>query len=542
MNDSHLSDSVSAMKAAVEAAEHGSIGHEEALLKVEPAELEHLLHPAVDENAAKEVLAVGLAASPGAASGPIALTSREAEALRARGKNAILVCAQTSPSDIYGIQAAAGILTARGGKTSHAALIARGIGKPCVVGAREVRIDVDSGVVTIGGEALLRGEIITIDGGTGEIFAGGVPMAEPSISGHFARLLAWADELRRMKVRANADTPADARKALAFGAEGIGLCRSEYMLLERSQIDLIRRMILAESEGERRAVLDKLLPMQRAGFREIFEIMHGKPVTIRLLDAPLHEFLPQSESEILDFSLATGISPGRVRLLSDSLAEANPLLGHRGCRLAVTYPEIAEMQARAIFEAAVEAAEKTGDPVQLEIMVPLIGTAAELAFIRSRVEAVAEAMKRERGSVPEFQMGTMIELPGAALRAGEIAERAEFFSFGTNDLTQTVLGISRDDAPAFLSAYLSAGIFDRDPFVTLDRKAVGDLIRLAAERGRKTRPTLRLAICGEHGGDPDSIAFCEEAGLDYVSCSPFRVPVARLAAAQATLRAGRRPS
>ena len=537
MNDSHLSSSVSAMKAAVEAVQRGVLSREDALLQVAAGDLEALLHPAVDENAARHILAVGLAASPGAASGPIALTSREAEALRARGRQAILVCAQTSPSDIYGIQAAAGILTARGGKTSHAALIARGIGKPCVVGAREVRIDIDSGVVTIGGEALLRGETITIDGGSGEIFAGAVPMAEPSISGDFATLLGWADGLRRMRVRANADTPADARKALAFGAEGIGLCRSEYMLLERSQIDLIRRMILSETEGERRAVLDKLLPMQRAGFAEIFEIMHGRPVTIRLLDAPLHEFLPQSESEILDFSLATGLSPGRVRLLADSLAEANPLLGHRGCRLAVTYPEIAEMQARAIFEAAIEAGEKTGDPVQLEIMVPLIGTAAELAFIQTRVQVVAEAVRRERGSMPPYLMGTMIELPGAALRAAEIAERAEFFSFGTNDLTQTVLGISRDDAPAFLSAYLSAGIFDRDPFVTLDRKAVGELIRIASERGRATRPGLRLAICGEHGGDPDSIAFCEETGLDYVSCSPFRVPVARLAAAQATLRA-----
>ncbi|MCC6982328.1 MAG: pyruvate, phosphate dikinase [Bauldia sp.] len=540
MNDSHLSSSVSAMKAAVEAVGSTALSREEALLQVAAADLEALLHPSVDDNAARHILAVGLAASPGAASGPIALTSREAEALRARGRQAILVCAQTSPSDIYGIQAAAGILTARGGKTSHAALIARGIGKPCVVGAREVRVDIDSGVVTIGGEALLRGETITIDGGSGEIFAGAVPMAEPSISGDFATLLGWADGVRRMKVRANADTPADARKALAFGAEGIGLCRSEYMLLERTQIDLIRRMILSETEAERRAVLDRLLPMQRAGFAEIFEIMHGRPVTIRLLDAPLHEFLPQSESEILDFSLATGLSPGRVRLLSDSLAEANPLLGHRGCRLAVTYPEIVEMQARAIFEAAIEAGGKTGDPVELEIMVPLIGTAGELAFIETRVQAVAEAVRSERGSVPPYLMGTMIELPGAALRAAEIAERAAFFSFGTNDLTQTVLGISRDDAPAFLSAYLSAGIFDRDPFVTLDRKAVGELIRLAAERGRAARPSLRLAICGEHGGDPDSIAFCEETGLDYVSCSPFRVPVARLAAAQATLRARKR--
>jgi pyruvate,orthophosphate dikinase len=540
MNDSHLSSSVSAMKEAVEAVGRSSLSREDALLRVAAADLEALLHPAVDDNAARHILAVGLAASPGAASGPIALTSREAEALRARGRQAILVCAQTSPSDIYGIQAAAGILTARGGKTSHAALIARGIGKPCVVGAREVRVDIDSGVVTIGGEALLRGETITIDGGSGEIFAGSVPMAEPSISGDFATLLGWADGVRRMKVRANADTPADARKALAFGAEGIGLCRSEYMLLERTQIDLIRRMILSDTEHERRAVLDLLLPMQRAGFAEIFEIMHGRPVTIRLLDAPLHEFLPQSESEILDFSLATGLSPGRVRLLSDSLAEANPLLGHRGCRLAVTYPEIAEMQARAIFEAAIEAGEKTGDPVALEIMVPLIGTAGELAFIEERVRAVADAVRNERGAVPPYLMGTMIELPGAALRAAEIAERAAFFSFGTNDLTQTVLGISRDDAPAFLSAYLSAGIFDRDPFVTLDRKAVGELIRLAAERGRATRPSLRLAICGEHGGDPDSIAFCEETGLDYVSCSPFRVPVARLAAAQAALRARQR--
>jgi len=540
MNDSHLSSSVSAMKAAVEAVGSTALSREDALLQVAAADLEALLHPSVDDNAARHILAVGLAASPGAASGPIALTSREAEALRARGRQAILVCAQTSPSDIYGIQAAAGILTARGGKTSHAALIARGIGKPCVVGAREVRVDIDSGVVTIGGEALLRGETITIDGGSGEIFAGAVPMAEPSISGDFATLLGWADGVRRMKVRANADTPADARKALAFGAEGIGLCRSEYMLLERTQIDLIRRMILSETEAERRAVLDRLLPMQRAGFAEIFEIMHGRPVTIRLLDAPLHEFLPQSESEILDFSLATGLSPGRVRLLSDSLAEANPLLGHRGCRLAVTYPEIVEMQARAIFEAAIEAGGTTGDPVELEIMVPLIGTAGELAFIETRVQAVAEAVRSERGSVPPYLMGTMIELPGAALRAAEIAERAAFFSFGTNDLTQTVLGISRDDAPAFLSAYLSAGIFDRDPFVTLDRKAVGELIRLAAERGRAARPSLRLAICGEHGGDPDSIAFCEETGLDYVSCSPFRVPVARLAAAQATLRARKR--
>jgi pyruvate,orthophosphate dikinase len=524
-----------ALRIAVDMAEEGLISKSEAVLRVEPSSLDQLLHPTLDPKAPRKQLAAGLPASPGAASGEIVFSADEAEDLKNRGRKVILVRVETSPEDIHGMNAAEGILTTRGGMTSHAAVVARGMGKPCVSGAGTVRVDYRAQTLTAAGVTLKKGDVITLDGGDGQVFQGAVAMLKPELTGDFLTLMGWADAHRRMKVRANAETPNDARVARGFGAEGIGLCRTEHMFFEGERIVAVREMILASDEAGRRAALAKLLPIQRKDFAELFEIMTGLPVTIRLLDPPLHEFLPHGDEEVAEVAKAMGVSSEKLRARAAELHEFNPMLGFRGVRLAIRYPEIAEMQARAIFEGAVEAGRKTGLAVSAEIMVPLVMIRAELDQTKARVVAMAEAVAKETGVVVPYTIGTMIELPRAALQAGDIAESAEFFSFGTNDLTQTTLGVSRDDAASFLNVYTRRGILPADPFVTIDQDGVGELVKLAAERGRKTRADLKLGICGEHGGDPASIAFCESVGLDYVSCSPFRVPIARLAAAQAAL-------
>jgi pyruvate,orthophosphate dikinase len=522
-----------ALKAAVDMASEGLITREEAISRIDPASLDQLLHPTIDPKAARDVIAVGLPASPGAATGEIVFSSHEAEDMKALGKKAILVRIETSPEDIHGMHAAEGILTTRGGMTSHAAVVARGMGKPCVSGAGSLRVDYRTGTLMAMGATFRKGDIITIDGGNGQVLKGAVPMLQPELSGDFAAIMEWADGIRQMKVRTNAETPADARMARSFGAEGIGLCRTEHMFFDGDRIVAMREMILSDTEEGRRAALAKLLPMQRSDFLELFEIMAGLPVTIRLLDPPLHEFLPKSDKEIDEVAAVMNVSADKLRQRTEALHEFNPMLGHRGCRLAVSYPEIAEMQARAIFEAAVEAGKSTGKPVVPEIMVPLVGLKKELDFVKARIDAVAKSVVEETGTNVDYLTGTMIELPRAAIRAHVIAESAEFFSFGTNDLTQTAFGISRDDAASFLETYRQKGIVEQDPFVTLDIDGVGELVKLAADKGRQTRPDIKLGICGEHGGDPASIRFCQQVGLDYVSCSPYRVPIARLAAAQA---------
>ncbi len=524
-----------ALRIAVDLANEGLIDRREAVLRIDPSALDQLLHPTIDPKAERTEIARGLPASPGAASGAIVFTSAEAEMAKATGISVILVRQETSPEDIKGMLAAAGILTRLGGMTSHAAVVARGWGKPCVSGAGGIRIDVAAGTLTSGHRVYRRGDVITIDGGTGQVLAGKVAMLQPELSGEFAALMEWADQFRRMKVRTNAETPNDARHARKFGAEGIGLCRTEHMFFNEGRIVAMREMILADDERGRRQALAKLLPMQRADFQSLFEIMSGLPVTIRLLDPPLHEFLPHTDEEMEAVAAAMGVSTARLRARAQELHEFNPMLGFRGCRLAVAYPEIAEMQARAIFEAALDAAASTGQAVTPEIMVPLVATRTELDLVAARIHAMAKLVMAERGMTIDYQIGTMIELPRAALRAREIAQSAEFFSFGTNDLTQTTIGISRDDASSFLGAYVQKGIFAADPFVSLDQEGVGELVTIAVERGRSTRPDIKLGICGEHGGDPASIGFCERSGLDYISCSPYRVPIARLAAAQAAL-------
>ena len=527
-----------ALRIAVELAGEGLIGRSDAVARVDPAALDQLLHPTIDPNADRRIIASGLPASPGAASGEIVFSSDEAELMKTQGRKVILVRVETSPEDIHGMHAAEGILTTRGGMTSHAAVVARGMGKPCVSGAGAIRVDYATATLSAAGTTLRKGDIITIDGSTGQVLAGKVAMLEPALSGEFSTLMGWADKVRKLKVRANADTPNDARVAIRFGAEGIGLCRTEHMFFEEDRIRAVREMILADDEKSRRAALAKLLPMQRDDFIELFEIMGGLPVTIRLLDPPLHEFLPHTEKEIAEVAAAMNADPKKLADRSRELQEFNPMLGFRGCRLAIAYPEIAEMQGRAIFEAAVAAGIATGKPVVPEVMVPLIATKMEFDLVKARIDAMAKAVAQETGQTLDYQVGTMIELPRAALKAGEIAETAEFFSFGTNDLTQTTFGISRDDAASFLGTYTGLGIFPIDPFVSIDRDGVGELVTIAAERGRKTRRDLKLGICGEHGGDPASVKFCHEIGLDYVSCSPFRVPIARLAAAQAALGKG----
>jgi pyruvate, orthophosphate dikinase len=524
-----------ALKIAVELANEGLISKKDAVSRIDPASLDQLLHPTIDPAAKRDVIATGLPASPGAASGEIVFSSDEAAKLQADGRKVILVRIETSPEDIHGMHAAEGILTTRGGMTSHAAVVARGMGKPCVSGCGNIRVDYGRGTMSVGSRTLKSGDVITIDGSLGQVLAGRMPMIEPELSGEFGTLMAWADDVRKTGVRVNADTPDDARTAIKFGAEGIGLCRTEHMFFEETRIRTVREMILAEDEQARRAALSKLLPMQRADFVELFEIMKGMPVTIRLLDPPLHEFLPHTHAEIEEVARAMNTDPRRLADRVRELSEFNPMLGFRGCRLAIAYPEIAEMQARAIFEAAVEAGKRTGTAVGLEVMVPLIATKAELDLVKARIDSTAQSVMRETNTKLAYQVGTMIELPRAALMAGEIAKSAEFFSFGTNDLTQTTYGISRDDAASFLSTYVAKGILDVDPFISLDRDGVGELVKIGVARGRKTKAGLKVGICGEHGGDPASVAFCHEAGLDYVSCSPYRVPIARLAAAQAAI-------
>ncbi len=527
-----------ALRIAVELAGEGLISKDEAIKRIEPGALDQLLHPTIDPDAERKVIATGLPASPGAAVGEIVFNSEAAEAARKAERKSILVRIETSPEDIHGMHAAEGILTTRGGMTSHAAVVARGMGKPCVSGVGSIRIDYKAQTMTVGGVTLKAGDVITIDGSTGQVIQGEVKMLQPELSGDFAALMEWADAVRTMKVRTNADTPADARAARKFGAEGIGLCRTEHMFFEGDRIVAVREMILADDAEGRRAALAKLLPYQRQDFVELFTIMSGLPVTIRLLDPPLHEFLPHTDEEVQEVVAATGVSEDKIRHRTRELSEHNPMLGFRGCRLAIAFPEIAEMQARAIFEAAVQAAKDTGAPVTPEVMVPLVFTRMEFDIVKARIDAMAKAVTEETGASFEYQVGTMIELPRAALKAGEIAETAEFFSFGTNDLTQTALGISRDDAATFLGPYTQKGILAVDPFVSIDREGVGELVKIATERGRAQRPDIKLGICGEHGGDPASIGFCQEVGLDYVSCSPFRVPIARLAAAQSALGKG----
>jgi pyruvate,orthophosphate dikinase len=524
-----------ALKVAVDMAAEGLITQKEAIARIEPASLDQLLHPTLDPSAERDVICTGLPASPGAATGKLVFNADEAERLGQAGEAVILVREETSPEDIHGMHAARGIVTARGGMTSHAAVVARGMGRPCVSGAGELQIDAKAGRFACKGRDFKAGDIITVDGSRGEVLAGAVKMIEPELTGDFATLMSWADQVRRLKVRANAETPLDATTARKFGAEGIGLCRTEHMFFDADRIAAVREMILADDEAGRRAALAKILPMQRDDFVQLFTIMAGLPVTIRLLDPPLHEFLPHTEDDLKAVAEATGLDAAKLLRRAKDLHETNPMLGHRGCRLGVSYPEIYEMQVRAIFEAAV-LVSRGGKAPTPEIMHPLVCKGEEMGFLRELTDRIAKVIMAESGMTLDYQVGAMIELPRAAIRADDLARSAEFFSFGTNDLTQTTFGISRDDSSRFLNAYLDKGIFERDPFVSLDIEGVGDLIRIAAERGRKTRPNIKMGICGEHGGDPASIAFCESVGLDYVSCSPYRVPIARLAAAQAALK------
>jgi len=526
-----------ALRMAVEMAHEGLIDRAEAVRRVNPSSLDQLLHPMLDPKAPRVLFAKGLPASPGAANGAVVFSADEAESRAAKGEAVILVRIETSPEDIHGMHAARGILTTRGGMTSHAAVVARGMGRPCVAGAGGISVDYNAQTLSAAGKTVRAGETITLDGATGEVFVGSVAMIEPAMSGDFGTLMEWADSYRRMGVRANAETPLDAQTARKFGAEGIGLCRTEHMFFDPERILAVRQMIMATTESGRRSALAALLPHQREDFRKLFTIMAGLPVTIRLLDPPLHEFLPHADAEMEEVAASIGSDIDSMRRRVAELSEANPMLGHRGCRLGITYPEIYEMQARAIFEGAIAVARDTGNAPHPEVMIPLIGTRKELEITRAQVEKIAAEVFAETGMTIEYSVGTMIELPRAALLADKIAEVADFFSFGTNDLTQTVFGLSRDDAGKFLPQYVEAGILTKDPFVSIDVEGVGEMVRIAVEKGRATKAKLKLGICGEHGGDPASIAFCESVGLDYVSCSPYRVPVARLAAAQAALGA-----
>lgn len=523
-----------AIKIAVDMARENLLTRDEAIGRIDPESLDQLLHPTLDPDAERNVFVRGLPASPGAANGKVVFDSDKAELMSHDGEDVILVRVETSPEDIHGMHAARGILTSRGGMTSHAAVVARGMGRPCVSGAGNLRIDYDDRTMSVAGETVREGEIITIDGTSGEIMTGEMATVNPELSEDFAALMEWADDARRMRVRANAETPLDAQTARDFGAEGIGLCRTEHMFFDSDRIVAVREMILAESESERRTVLAKIQPMQRHDFIDLFRIMRGLPVTIRLLDPPLHEFLPSNDEELEKIAESAGVSLSVIRKRADELKEINPMLGHRGCRLGISYPEIYEMQARAIFEAALAVHDEIGETVAPEIMIPLVGSKRELDILKERIDAIAAELGINEGA-GRYSVGTMIELPRAALRAAEIAESAEFFSFGTNDLTQTTFGLSRDDSGSFLDPYIQQGIFQTDPFVSIDVDGVGELVQIAVERGRNTRPQIKLGICGEHGGDPASVAFCESIGLDYVSCSPYRVPIARLAAAQAAL-------
>jgi pyruvate,orthophosphate dikinase len=527
-----------ALKIAVDMAHEKLISEEEAVLRVDPAALDQLLHPTISPNYHRTLICKGLPASPGAAVGVVVFDPDEAAEMAATGKSVILVREETSPEDIHGMHASKAIVTARGGMTSHAAVVARGMGRPCVSGAGDIRIDVKNGAFRAAGREVKLGDTITVDGSSGEVLLGAADMVQPELTGDFATLMAWADKARRMKVRANAETPEDAATAVKFGAEGIGLCRTEHMFFDAERIAAVREMIIAETEAGRVAALAKLAPHQRKDFAEIFRIMGARPVTIRFLDPPLHEFLPHGEKETAEVAKTLGVDAAALAARIRDLAEVNPMLGFRGCRLAIVFPEIYEMQARAVFEAACDVAERGAAPVP-EIMIPFVIAKKELDLIKARVDAVAADVFAARKRTIDYLVGTMIELPRAALLAGEIAEAAEFFSFGTNDLTQTTMGLSRDDAGKFLNTFVDRGVLAQDPFVTIDAEAVGELVALAASRGRSVQPGLKLGVCGEHGGDPASVAFFESVGLDYVSCSPYRVPIARLAAAQAALAKAR---
>lgn len=522
------------LKIAVDMVSEGLITKEEAVARIDPAQLDQLLHPTLDANAEKTVIGRGLPASPGAATGKIVFSAEDAEAWVEKGENVILCRTETSPEDITGMHVSEGILTTRGGMTSHAAVVARGMGTPCVSGAGELRVDYKTKTLHALGQTLDEGTVITLDGSTGEIMLGEVAMIQPELTGDFGELMAWVDEVKVIGVRANAETPLDALTAKKFGAEGIGLSRTEHMFFDPHRIIHMRQMILARDEGERRKALDALLPHQRQDFLELFHIMDGLPITIRLLDPPLNEFLPHTDEELAEVAKAAGVTTEDVRVRRAELDESNPMLGHRGCRLAIAYPEICEMQARAIFEAQAEIM-KEGKKAFPEVMVPLISVKKEFEMQKEIIDRIAKEVMAEQGIELPYMVGTMIELPRACLIADQIAEQAEFFSFGTNDLTQTAYGFSRDDAGTFLDIYQRQGVLEQDPFVSIDQEGVGELVEIGVERGRKTRPDIKLGICGEHGGDPASVAFCHRVGLTYVSCSPYRVPIARLAAAQAAL-------
>ena len=525
-----------AIKIAVDMVREKLISNKEAVLRVDPNTLDTLLHPTLNEKAEKKVIALGLPASPGAASGKVTFSADEAERLKEQMHDTILVRIETSPEDINGMHAAKGILTARGGMTSHAAVIARGMGKPCVSGSSEIEIDYENKLFKAGNFKIKEGDVITIDGGSGKVMLGEVSTVKPDTSGDFSKLMDWADQYRKLKVRTNSETPADTKTARDFGAEGIGLCRTEHMFFDEKRIISVRQMILSKTPEDRKKALAKLLPYQKSDFFEIFKIMNGLPVTVRLLDPPLHEFLPKTDKDIDDVAKELNISNQNIKSRIIELHEQNPMLGHRGCRLGISYPEIYQMQCQAIFEALAECRKKKIKPVIPEIMIPLVSTAAEIQILRSLVVKEAEKIQKIHSIKIQYYVGTMIELPRAALRANAIAKFADFFSFGTNDLTQTTFGISRDDSGKFLNDYVENKIFNKDPFVSIDEKGVGELIKIAVERGRMQKKSLKLGICGEHGGDPASIEFCEKNKLNYVSCSPYRVPIARLAAAQAYLK------
>lgn len=525
-----------ALKMAVDMCDEGVITKEEAVMRLDPHSLDQLLHPTLDPDAPRDVMARALPASPGAATGRIVFSAEDAQSWVKRKEKVILVRTETSPEDIGGMHVSEGILTTRGGMTSHAAVVARGMGTPCVSGAGDMKVDYKARTLTsFDGKVLAEGDVITLDGSTGEVILGTVPTIQPELSGDFSKLMGWVDEIRVLGVRTNAETPHDAEMARKFGAEGIGLCRTEHMFFDPSRINYVREMILADDEKKRREALAHILPFQRQDFEDLFKIMEGLPVTIRLLDPPLHEFLPHTENDMAEVAEIAGMSVEGVKERAEELAEQNPMLGHRGCRLGITYPEIYEMQARAIFEAACNVTKAGGKPVVPEIMIPLVAMKVELDRMKAVVDAVAKEVCDAAGLEIDYMVGTMIELPRAALRAGDIAKSAEFFSFGTNDLTQTTYGLSRDDAGKFLRIYQEKGVIEVDPFVSIDQEGVGELVKIGAERGRATRPDIKLGICGEHGGDPRSVTFCHNIGLTYVSCSPFRVPIARLAAAQAAL-------
>ena len=527
-----------ALKIAVDLVDEGMIDEEEAVLRVEPKQLDSLLHPQFDAEAVKkaEVIGKGLAASPGAACGKVVFTAEDAKEWHERGEKVVLVRLETSPEDIEGMQVAQGILTVRGGMTSHAAVVARGMGTCCVSGCGEITVDYDNKLFTLGGKEYHEGDYISIDGSTGNIYGEAIPTAPASISGDFGRFMGWADKFRKLQVYTNADTPRDAKQARDFGAEGIGLCRTEHMFFEGERIKAMREMIVAKDVESRKAALAKILPYQQGDFEALYEVMEGRPVTIRFLDPPLHEFLPTKEEDIVEIAGELNITVEELKNVIASLHEFNPMMGHRGCRLAVSYPEIAEMQTTAVINAAVNVSKKTGTMVTPHIMIPLVGEVKELKFVKDVVTSTADKIIAESGLDMKYEVGTMIEIPRAALTADEIAQEAEFFSFGTNDLTQMTFGFSRDDAGKFLDYYYENKIYESDPFAHLDQKGVGKLIKMAAELGRKTRPDIHLGICGEHGGDPTSVEFCNNVGLNYVSCSPFRVPIARLAAAQAAVK------